>query len=194
LVERVIQSKDKALLPYPQVEIRKIYVRKCYEDVFNLLIQRINLNEKSFAISGTPGIGKSLFFVYILYHLMNDMKTLSFQPNQVVYQSGPACKCYDLQQQIVTDIAYPRAAQLVRQQDTFYIIDGQTSEPFNSPCVVLFISSPCLKEYKEFVKQNKAKKWFFPVWTLAKLHTCHTINLLMYFSKLNLVSFMDFNV
>jgi hypothetical protein len=100
------------------------------------------------------------------------MKTLSFKPNQVVYQSGHKYKCFDLQQQIVTDIAYPLAGQLVRQQDTFYIIDGRTSETLDSSCVELFISSPCSKEYKEFVKQKKAKKWFFPVWTFAELQTC----------------------
>jgi DNA replication protein DnaC len=138
LVERVIKSQGKALLPYPKDKIQKLYVRKCHEDVFNLLIHCINLNMTSFAISGTPGIGKSLFFVYILYRLMDDFKkkTPSFKPNRVIYQSGPAYKCYDLQQQIVTSIAYPRTAELVRQQDTFYIIDGQTSEPFDSPCKV----------------------------------------------------------
>jgi hypothetical protein len=35
---------------------------------------------------------------------MNDMKTLSFKPNQLVDQSGHKYKCYDLQQQIVTDM------------------------------------------------------------------------------------------
>jgi hypothetical protein len=66
LVEGCIQSQDQAFLPYPHDEIKKLYVRKCYQDVFHLLIQHINLNVKSFAISGTPGIGMSLFFVYIL--------------------------------------------------------------------------------------------------------------------------------
>jgi hypothetical protein len=53
LVQGCIQSQDQAFLPYPQDEIRKLYVRKCYQDVFGLLIQHISMN--SFAISGTPG-------------------------------------------------------------------------------------------------------------------------------------------
>jgi DNA replication protein DnaC len=172
LVERVIQSEFNVLLPYSQDKIKNLYVRECYEKVFNLLIQHINLNMTSFAISGTPGIGKSLFFIYILYRLMNDVKTLSFKPNQVVYQLGHKYKCYDLQQQIVTDIAYPLAAQLVRQQDTFYIIDGRTSETLDSSCVELFISSPRSDVYQDFVKQKMTKIWFFPIWTLAELQTC----------------------
>jgi DNA replication protein DnaC len=174
LVERCIQSPDQAFLPYPQDNIQKLYVRQCYQDVFHLLVQRINLNKTSFAISGTPGIGKSLFFVYILYRLMNDFhtKTLSFKPNRVIYQIGPTYKCFDLQQQIVTIIRSFDALELVRQEDTFYVIDGQTSVPLASSCVVLFISSPHSEWYKEFVKQKMATKWFFPVWTLAELQTC----------------------
>jgi Crinkler effector protein N-terminal domain len=165
LVEGCIQSKHHALLPYPQEKIRKLFVRKCYQDVFRLLIQCINLNETSFAISGTPGIGKSLFFVYILYRLMDDFhkETLSFKPNRVVYQSGLTYICFDLQRQVVTRITNFDAEGLVHEEDTFYVIDGSESVPLLSSCVVLFISSPHSKWYKKFVKQKMAKKWYFPV-------------------------------
>jgi hypothetical protein len=174
LVEGCIQSQDQELLPYPQVEIKTLYVRKCYEDVFDLLLERISRGFKSFAISGTPGIGKSLFFVYILYRLMGDFraKTLSLKPNRVVYHIGSAYECFDLQQQVVTTISKRYAEILVREQDTFYVIDGRTSEPLASSCVVLFISSPRSELYKNFVKQKMAKEWFIPVWTLAELQTC----------------------
>lgn len=174
LVDGCIQSQDQVFLPYPQDEIKKLYVRKCYQDVFHLLIQHISLNVKSFAISGTPGIGKSLFFVYILYRLMDDfrMKTLSLKPNRVVYQIGSTFECFDLQHQLVIRTTKLDAEGLVREQDTLYIIDGRTSEPLVSSCVVLFISSPCSEWYKEFVKQKMAKEWYFPVWTLAELQTC----------------------
>jgi Crinkler effector protein N-terminal domain len=174
LVDGCIQSQDQVFLPYPQDNIQKLYVRQCYEDVFHLLIQCINLNKTSFAISGTPGIGKSLFFVYILYRLMDDFKTktLPLKPNRVVYQVGPTFECFDLQQQVVTRITTYDVEGLVQEEDTFYVIDGQTSVPLISSCVVLFISSPRSEEYKAFVKQKKAKKWYFPVWTLAELQTC----------------------
>ncbi len=129
---------------------------------------------KAFAISGTPGIGKSLFFVNILHRLVADFrtKTLSLKPNRVVYQIGSTYECFDLQQQLVTKTTKLDAEGLVREQDTFYVIDGRTSEPLLSSCVVLFISSPRSKWYKEFVRQKMAKEWYFPVWTLAELQTC----------------------
>ena len=174
LVEGCIQSQDQAFLPYPQDKIKKLYVRKCYQDVFDLLLEHINRGLESFAISGTPGIGKSLFFVYILYRLLDDFrtKTLSLKPNRVVYQIASTYECFDLQQQIVTRTTKLDAEGLVREQDTFYVIDGRTSEPLVSSCVVLFISSPRSEWYKEFVKQRSAKEWYFPVWTLDELQTC----------------------
>jgi hypothetical protein len=106
--------------------------------------------------------------------LMDDFKTktLPLKPNRVVYQVGPTFECFDLQQQVVTRITKYDVEGLVQEEDTFYVIDGQTSVPLISSCVVLFISSPRSEEYKAFVKQKKAKKWYFPVWTLAELQTC----------------------
>jgi hypothetical protein len=174
LVEGCIQSQDQQeLLPYPQDEIKKLYIRKCYQDVFDLLIQHLNLKMKSFAISGTPGIGKSLFFVYILYRLMNDFrtKTLSLKPNRIVYHRANEYTCFDLEKQSVTRTTMLDAGGLVRDHATLYIVDGQTT-PMSSSCIVLFISSPRSAQYKEFVKQKMAKEWYFPVWTLAELQTC----------------------
>ena len=171
LVDGCLQSANDTFLPYPQDEIKKLFVRKCYEDVFKLLLKNIKM--KSFAISGTPGIGKSLFFVYILYRLMKDcsVKTLSLQPNRIVYQMGSTYECFDLQQRSVTRTTKIEAEGLVREQDSFYVIDGQTT-PIPSTCIALFISSPRSAQYKEFVKQKMAKEWYFPLWTLDELQTC----------------------
>ncbi|KAK6091823.1 squalene synthetase-like protein [Batrachochytrium dendrobatidis] len=127
---------------------------------------------ESFAISGTSGIGKSLFFVYILHRLMDDFttKTLSLKPNRIVYQVGSSYKCFDLQQQLVTELGL-EVANIVWKQGTFYIVDGHTT-PMSSCCIVLFMSSPQSEGYKEFVKQKMAKEWDFPVWTLDELQTC----------------------
>jgi hypothetical protein len=172
--DNFIVSVPGEMLPYPQDEIQRLYVRKCYQDIFDLLLERISSGMKSFAISGTPGIGKSLFFVYILFRLVKDhhLKSLSLGPKRVVYQMGSGYKCFDLQQLTVTELSKLEAALAVREQCSFYIIDGRTSEPLSSSCVTLFISSPRSELYKDFVKQKKAKPWYFPVWTLDELRIC----------------------
>ncbi|OAJ39250.1 hypothetical protein BDEG_23112 [Batrachochytrium dendrobatidis JEL423] len=173
LIDECIQSTDHVFFPYTQDKIQKLYVRECYHDVFGLLLDQIDRGMESFAISGTSGIGKSLFFVYILHRLMDDFttKTLSLKPNRIVYQVGSSYKCFDLQQQLVTELGVD-AEELVWKQDTFYVIDGRTSEPLISSCIVLFMSSPRSEWYKEFVKQKMAKEWDFPVWTLNELQAC----------------------
>jgi hypothetical protein len=173
LVEGCIQSQDQELFPYLQDEIKKLYVRKCYQDVFDLLLEQIKGGRKSFAISGTPGIGKSLFFVYILYRLMDDFrtKTLSLKPKRIVYHCVDERTWFDLEKQTVVELGQSDARALLRKQDTLYIVDGRTT-PSSSTCITLFISSPRSEWYKEFVKQKTAKEWYFPVWTLAELQAC----------------------
>ena len=74
----------------------------------------------------------------------------------------------------VVELKQLEAKLLVQEQETLYIIDGQTT-PMTSICITLFISSPRSQQYKEFVKQKMAKEWYFPVWTLAELQACHLI-------------------
>ncbi|EGF79004.1 hypothetical protein BATDEDRAFT_26152 [Batrachochytrium dendrobatidis JAM81] len=172
LIDECIQSTDHVLFPYTQDKIQKLYVRECYHDVFGLLLDQIDCGMESFAISGTSGIGKSLFFVYILHRLMDDFttKSLSLKPNRIVHQVGSSYKCFDLQQQLVTELGL-EVANIVWKQDTLYIVDGHMTA-MSSCCIVLFMSSPQSEGYKEFVKQKMAREWYFPVWTLNELQTC----------------------
>jgi hypothetical protein len=53
--------------PYPSdLDLRALLLRQCYLEVFDLLVQSVS-KKKKLAISGTPGIGKSLFFIYMLW-------------------------------------------------------------------------------------------------------------------------------
>jgi len=170
LVERdsCIASVNRDFLPYPQNDIQNLFVRRCYVDVFDLLVKRIGYSEKSFAISGTPGIGKSLFFVYIMFQIVKG-RLLNFK--QILYQRGTSFECFYFKEKIVCD-SKENAYILVRDPETLYIIDGRDSEPLLSSCVVLFISSPRSEQYKEFVKQKTAKQFFLPVWTFEELQNC----------------------
>jgi hypothetical protein len=98
-------------------------------------------------------------------------KTLSLRPNRIVYQKATEYTCFNLENQTAVELEHLEAKVLVRQQDTLYIIDGQTT-PMSSSCITLFISSPRSQHYKEFVKQKMAKEWYFPVWTLEELQSC----------------------
>ncbi|KAF0716009.1 Aste57867_3077 [Aphanomyces stellatus] len=165
-----IISADGMLLPYPNEQLQKIFVRTCYDDIFTLFQIKIQDGRKNFGISGTPGIGKSLFFVYILYRLVTQQS--SFKPKRIVYQTALEIRIFDLEVCSVCGVERTDIWNLVEDPGTFYIIDGKDSVPVPSLCVVLFIASPRSVQYQEFVKQRKAQEWFLPVWTLNELYKC----------------------
>jgi hypothetical protein len=67
--DNFIVSVPGEILPYPQDEIQRLYVRKCYQDIFDLLLERISSGMKSFAISGTPGTWYRKVSVFCLHSI-----------------------------------------------------------------------------------------------------------------------------
>ena len=170
LLDGCIVSENDSYLPLLHEEIQKLFVRECYADVFGLLVKHITRGLKNFGISGTPGVGKSLFFLYFLFRIMNDSP---WKPKRIVYQRGIQFWCFDLEKQVVMGPEDFRPfADLIREEESFYVVDGRDSDPSPSSCVTLFISSPRSDPFKHFVKQQKATVWYFPVWTLEELSIC----------------------
>jgi hypothetical protein len=174
LNQRCIESS--IFSPYIHEQIKNIFVRQCYVDVFDLLLEELTKDQMSYAISGSPGVGKSLFFMYILNRLIQDFpsKSLSLKPKRIVYHTATSYYCYDLEKNTVYLLGDIEVKRLVMESitETLYVIDGRDSIPFPAMCIVLFISSPRSKHYKEFVKQKKAIQWFFPTWTEQELLDC----------------------
>ena len=60
-----------------QKQLKKLYIRKAYEDLFQIICNNLESITKPrsdftrMAITGTPGIGKSMFLFYILWRLAN---------------------------------------------------------------------------------------------------------------------------
>ncbi|KAJ3228274.1 hypothetical protein HDU81_006251, partial [Chytriomyces hyalinus] len=147
-VDNCFISLLPASLPSPLQELDRLYVWQCYKDVFDLLMKQIGEGRKTFAITGTPGTGKSLFFVYMLRHLMDQSvdlspsQTLPLNPARIVYHTGNSYRCYDLEKQAVF-LLEPIFASLcvLERRETLYVVDGMTNA-LESSCVTLFIGSP----------------------------------------------------
>ncbi|KAJ3265193.1 hypothetical protein HDU77_006048 [Chytriomyces hyalinus] len=172
-INSCIVSPPQTMLPFPQKgDVQKVYVRQCYKEIFRLLDTEVEKGFKSFAICGTPGIGKSLSFIYILRCLMRNDASRSLNPTKIVYQTTHIFQCFDLEKQTVSALTSQEAAVLVDNPQTLYIIDGRGSPHIPSTCVTLYIALPCSEEYKEFVKQKKPRQWSCPIWTKAELEDC----------------------
>ncbi|KAJ3243364.1 hypothetical protein HDU78_000560 [Chytriomyces hyalinus] len=154
---------------------QKVYVRQCYKEIFRLLDTEVEKGFKYFAISGPPGTGKSMFFIYVLRCLMRNRSgdaSHSLNPTKIVYQLSIYFICFDLEKQTVSELTSQEAGVLTDGPQTLYIIDGYKSADRPSTCVTLYIALPCSEEYKEFVKQKKPRQWSCPIWTKAELEDC----------------------
>ncbi|KAJ3406850.1 hypothetical protein HDU80_010247 [Chytriomyces hyalinus] len=81
--------------------------------------------------------------------------------------------CFDLEEQAFFELTTQEAGVLADNPQTLYIIDECNRPPVPSTCVTIFIaSSPRSEEYKEFAKQKKPRKWYYPIWTKAELEDC----------------------
>ncbi|KAJ3229557.1 hypothetical protein HDU81_005252 [Chytriomyces hyalinus] len=163
---------DNSLLPYPLEDVRNLYVRKCYNDVFDLLVTGVEKELRYFTITGSPGIGKSFFFPYILYRLMKLCRSSSFNAARIVHQTTDNYHCFDLEKHTVHEVTKRQAKNLVWQSDTLYIIDGYHSPVLLSSCVTLLIASPGSQNYQQFIKHTQRLEWCFPVWTEDELNAC----------------------
>ncbi|KAJ3249716.1 hypothetical protein HDU77_007528, partial [Chytriomyces hyalinus] len=162
IVDGCIVSPSQAFLPYSPEKLKKLYVRLCYEDVFDLLVEGVEDGLKFFAITGTPGIGKTPFFIYLLYRLMKSRSVGNLQSSprllnatRIVFQTSEIYQCFDLVKQDVFHVEDVEAAKLVRESNTLYIITATDIPVIPSSCVTLFIASPVSEEYQQFV--NKAR-------------------------------------
>lgn len=170
IVNNCISSESGSYLPYSAREIPKIFVRNCYKEVFDLLLDSISNNRKNFCISGTPGIGKSLFFIYILHRLLTDSV---WKPKRIVYHCETSIYVYDLDEKIVSEFTDTDIkSNLVRVEDSLYVVDGSKTSYIRSTCVTIFISSPRSEFYKTYKTQSHAIEWCLPTWSTEEIRDC----------------------
>jgi len=67
----------------PYTTLKALYVRVCYVTIASSL----NPGKNKALITGTPGIGKSLFFIYLLWKLVKENKRvlLIYHPYNIYY-------------------------------------------------------------------------------------------------------------
>lgn len=183
LYEGCILSEKDASMPLLQDRIQRLYVRKCYTEVFQALSEKITSGCKRFGLSGAAGIGKSMFFGYILFRLVKDSP---WKPKRVIFQKANQFICYDLKNHDVVVLGHLEAEVLVDDQESFYVIDGLYSYPLASSCITLFISSPRSTQFRQYIMQRNVTVYYFPVWTAYELSRCPAVCDSKLFSELPL--------
>ena len=162
----------------------KLVVRKCFLEMRKLAMEWMEKKLKDhqltgvFVITGTPGIGKSVFLAYFAAYLCE-------KGYRIVIQRGQKWWSYVSGKASAHGKKEPEA--LLDQQTTVLLFDPFESEAAKlqtrSQGVSFVFTSPGEKCYKTAFKQQSSHsiRRFMPIWTLAELIE-HRLLLLPFFS------------
>ncbi|CAN0454092.1 unnamed protein product, partial [Ectocarpus sp. 8 AP-2014] len=141
----------------------KLSIRSCYKDLSKIIIDgAINDSMDNIVVTGTPGIGKSVFGYYLLYLLRLEGKTVVFEQKE---------KWYRFSDEGVVQGRFETFsdAGFLNDPAGWYLSDpeGKPREGFTGITVVLV--SPEKDKTNEFLKQDTACLLFMPVWSEDEL-------------------------
>ncbi len=126
-------------------------------------------------LTGTPGIGKSWFIMYVIYRLARQKPVPT-----IILHSAKRDAAYCLRPDgTVAKITGPGGEDLADVSDlkSWYLFDADESkyECFPIPAFTIVAASPNEDHYKGFLKErNRATLWM-PPWTLSDLRACRRL-------------------
>ncbi|CAI2169028.1 4398_t:CDS:1 [Funneliformis geosporum] len=140
-----------------------MYIRKSYCDLFEQI--RGAVKGAGIIISGTPGIGKSFFAVYLLYQARcNGIPVIYQQPNVIETYVLDGDKCYSYNG-TVSDVAL----KMKDRSLIWYIVDGKVPEHMRMfwNIITILVCSPAREYYKELEKEGVLI--YMPLWDVDEL-------------------------
>jgi hypothetical protein len=173
LEESILSHPDKTF-KFPVIKQNSLFVRKCYHELYKIIIQSANTTDDSLRIllTGTPGIRKSTFLIYFIIRYLYEQKRdiLIFQP------AGSTDEFYAFASpNIVRKGTYEDFEAFFLLSTTWYLVDWKpVSRPKNTPATTLFALSPNSirdDDFKDFEKVLYTS-FCMPVWTYDELEEC----------------------
>jgi hypothetical protein len=181
---------DDKTFTFPVTDQRALLVRKCYHELYDIIIKSPITTTKPLRIllTGTSGIGKSTFLIYfIIRHLYESIIAPNSKKNPVISSSGmrdilifqPAQsdnKFYAFAgPNIVRTGTYSDFEAFFLLPTTWYLVDWKpASNPISEKAATLFalspnsISDPDFKHFEKVLPQ----RFCMPVWTYDELEEC----------------------
>jgi hypothetical protein len=149
-------------------KLKSIYIRQSYQDLFSMILTLEKEELHRMAITGNPGIGKSVFLFYILWRLslIDTTQTVLLHRAKdrgliyVFQKSG----CWSTRNLGNID-------SYLALYSTWYLTDTLDPPPGEVKAVTILVSSPATKHFNEFLKYSSTDILrYLPVWTLEELH------------------------
>lgn len=152
-------------LNLPIAALPLIFVDRRLKDEIERLISRSIATK--IVVTGSPGIGKSYFLLYMMWHLVKNSPADN-PPTIVVQRRGKLALCF--QGSEVFKGSIESFDTQLDDENTWLLVDGM--EPAFENAKTIVFTSPNLNIYSAFLKMKESAKRFMPVWSFDELQTC----------------------
>ena len=164
--------------------LHTFFIRLCYEEIYELIEKKIVADDQleeptigKFGITGTPGIGKSLFLMYFISRWLWDKEK---HGRTIVLETRAGCFY------IITISTRPECVRASSEDSVleylnenerkadFLLVDGKVNDmpPFETfGCRMLWASSPKNGWYKEIMKDSSVRL-YMPIWNMSEMEKC----------------------
>ena len=163
-------ENDLQLLTFRSA-IKRIYVRESYETVTALISDAMTKkNIKNFVVTGTPGIGKTIYLHYFLWVLISRQTNINNNVDRKIYLQCDNYGIYSFRGNKVVPIdAREARGTFLCDLNCILLVDMvHEDEPMLCAGTTIVFSSPNRKRYKQLVKAI-SRQYIFNCWTLKEL-------------------------
>jgi Cdc6-like AAA superfamily ATPase len=154
----------------------RLFVRKSYHDIAEIIFEKVKYGEETgtdigtsgFAITGNPGIGKSVFLFYFMWQLRKKFP----EADVVVHRAkdNPFLYVFSNRGCFKTSDYVFVANEFLDKPFTWYLTDTLPNGPSAVSAKTIVVASPARPHYKEFLKYPKTSSLLYlPVWSLEEL-------------------------
>jgi hypothetical protein len=151
----------------PSTTLKNLYVRECYRTIQSTIAPGVN----KAIITGTPGIGKSLFLIYLLWKLVKERKRVLFIYHPVTIYYNEQGDVFELPcLPSVVDHAFWNS-------DLWCLFDTKDKKqqdislfPYEW-CTFILSTSPRREMINDFKKPPVPQIFYMPIWTETELES-----------------------
>ncbi|KAG1713162.1 hypothetical protein DVH05_028502 [Phytophthora capsici] len=152
----------------------KYYIRECYDEYYTLVNNMLGNEEECVTVTGTPGIGKSIFYAYFFQRLQKEKKgkntwiiAAAYHKDKLKLAFGYKDNCDDVEKfrsvEKITDFV---SAALEEKKSVILLSDGPPERLWGETQMVVFTSpNDC---WLRSVRKDNCTL-YMPLWTLAEL-------------------------
>lgn len=160
---------------FPVVQAGDLFVRQIYKELYGNILEMFETSpEKQIVLTGTSGIGKSVFLVYLAIRLLAESD--DDEPPIIIFHTKRSEECY-----VFGGCLTVRSGNIedfkpfLTLSDTWYLVDSSPHPVLDKARTVISASPKTLfsetNQYQD-VDKDVAWRYYMAPWDLEELTTC----------------------